>query len=114
MEKSQNRRRNKNTIMHQRRCLLGLQRMLLVLDPATLLSHLNLSVHHLLVETQVPLTGEQAILQINSLDLSVLCARPNAYLIVFRKQISRLVGWHGRHLVLVHLVEMDGVVLRAE
>ena len=82
MIQPQNRRRNNNPIVNQRSRLLRLHRMLIVLDPATLLPHLNLSVHHLLIETQVPLTGKQPILQIDSLDLSVLCARPDANLVV--------------------------------
>ena len=83
MVQPQNRRRNKNTIMHQRRRLLSLKRMHVVLDPATLLPHLNLAVYHLLVETEMALAGEQTILQIDPLNGRVLCARPDADFIVW-------------------------------
>lgn len=114
MIQPQNRRRNNNPIMNQRSRLLRLHRMLIVLDPATLLPHLNLAMHHLLVEAQVALAREQAVLQVNPLHGRVLRARPHAHLVVRREQRCSLVRGHGGHLVLVHLVQVDGVVVRAE
>jgi len=83
MVQPQNRRSNKHTIMQQRRRLLGLKSMRIVLDPATLLPHLDLAVHHLLVEAQVPLASKQAILQIDSLHRSVIGARPDAHFVIW-------------------------------
>jgi len=88
--------------------------MLVVLDPPALLPHLNLAMHHLLVEAQVALAREQAVLQVNPLHGRVLRARPHAHLVVRREQRCSLVRGHGGHLVLVHLVQVDGVVVRAE
>ena len=114
MIQPQNRRGNNHPIVNQRRRLLGLHRMLVVLNPPALLPHLNLPMHHLLVEAQVPLAREQPVLQVNPLHCRVLRARPHAHLVVRRQQRRGFVRRHGRHLVLMHLVQVDSVVLRAE
>lgn len=44
----------------------------------------------------------------------MLRARPHTHLVVGGQQRSGFVRGHGGHLVLVHLVQVDGVVVRAE
>lgn len=104
MIKPQNRRRNNNPVVDQARRLLRFHRMLVVFNPTTLLPHLNLAMHHLLVEPQMALTSKQAILQVNPLHRRVLCARPHAHFVVGREQWGGFVRRDCGYLVLVHLV----------
>lgn len=86
MEEPQYRLRDKHPVMQQRSRLLGFQRVPIVPDPTTSLPHLNLPMDHLLVETEVPLAGEQAVLQVNPLDWGVLRAGPDADFVFLGEQ----------------------------
>lgn len=114
MVQPQNRRSNNNAIMDQIRRLLGLKRMLVVLNAAAFLPHLNLAVDHLCVKAKVALACEETVLQVDALYSRMIGAGPHAHLVIRRQQRCGLVGGHGGHLVLVHLVQVDGVVLCAE
>ena len=98
-------------------CRLGRPiRMLKVLDPAAIHPHLDLSFHHVLVKRQMRLRSKQPVLDVQSLNRRMLTAPPARHLGVRGEQLGpcRRSSRQRENLVLVHLVQVDVVLARAE
>ena len=80
VEKPQNRPGNNHPVMLPLRRILGVLQLLpifLLIDTSRLEPHLNLSMHHVLVESQMALRGEQAPPDIHALHLGRLASTPH-------------------------------------
>lgn len=107
---------NFNAIMLQM-CRLGrLTRMLKIRNPAAIHPHLDLSFHHVLVKRQMRLSRKQPVRDVQPLNRRMLAAPPAQYLGVRGEQLvpCRRRSGQRENLVLVHLVQVDVVLARAE
>lgn len=115
MEETEDCTRNKNPIVFQLGRFFPCLCEPRVLDPAVLDPHVDLSSHHVLVEPQMALGREEPVAQVQPLDTRVIRRGPDVYFVVLRpEQVGRFRRRHGRHLVLVHLVQLDRRLLRPE
>lgn len=80
MEEPQDGRSHHVAIVLEMCRLLGTVRMLDIRQTAGIHAHLNLAVHHVLVESEVRLGGEHAVADIDALDRGVLAGPPDVYL----------------------------------
>lgn len=115
MKEPQNRHGQPIPIVLQIRRLRRLVRMLLVLDAPPLHPHLNLLLDHLVVKRHVRLRRKQSVWDIYALHRRVLAVPPDLDLGPWLQQAARGLdrGWVD-DLVLVHLVEVDLVVVGAK
>ena len=96
--------------MLQVRRLSGFSGQAILLDTTTPLAHLNLTTNHLLVKAKMSLAGEKSLADVEALNGSMVSACPNVHLRLWRKHRCCGVGRHAGDLILVHLVQFEGLV----
>lgn len=97
---------DKKTIMHPIRSLGSLVCILLAHAP-TLNPHLKLPLNKSLIKLHVTLRGEQSLVDIYTLNASVVAGTPNVNLGVLWYQIGGLGGRRINDVIKMHLVKVD-------
>lgn len=100
-------------MLHFRR-FLRCPGVLLVLNTSTILTQFNLPLDHVLVEPQMTLASKQPILEIYALNLRRLRAPPDLDRRAIPQQIRHLLRRRIGDVILVHLVQEQLVLFRAE